>query len=49
MTHDTTVMKICELCAELDVLLSFAEASRAYNYVRPEMILNNVINITKGR
>jgi DNA mismatch repair protein MSH5 len=39
----------CDYCAELDCLLSFAEASRAYNYVRPDMVEDNVIDIRAGR
>ena len=39
----------CDVCAELDVLLSFAEASRAYDYRRPEMVDEPVIDIVQGR
>ncbi|KAF8332768.1 uncharacterized protein EI90DRAFT_2918244 [Cantharellus anzutake] len=39
----------CELCAELDCLLSFATASRLYDYCRPEIVHENVIDIRKGR
>ena len=44
----------CEICAELDVLLAFADASTSYEYVRPEMrgpddAGGNAINIKGGR
>ena len=43
------ITRACEACAELDCLLSFAAASRAYNYVRPVMVDDNVIDIKHGR
>lgn len=43
------ITRACEACAELDCLLSFAAASRAYNYVRPIMVDDNVIDIKHGR
>ncbi|KAK7048433.1 muts 5 [Favolaschia claudopus] len=39
----------CDIAAELDVLLSFADASRAFEYQRPEMVEDNIIDITQGR
>jgi DNA mismatch repair protein MSH5 len=39
----------CEVCAELDCLLAFAEASRAYNYCRPQMTVDPIIDIDQGR
>jgi hypothetical protein len=39
----------CDVCAELDCLLSFAEASRVHDYQRPRMVGNNVIHIKGGR
>ena len=39
----------CDVCAELDCLLSFAEASRAYDYRRPEVRNNTVLSIKQGR
>lgn len=39
----------CDVCAELDCLLAFAEASRAYNYCRPQMSEDPVIDIDQGR
>ncbi|KAJ3023757.1 MutS protein msh5 [Thoreauomyces humboldtii] len=43
------LIRITEVCAELDCLLSLAEAARKYNYVRPQMTEQNVLHIVKGR
>ncbi|KAK7681540.1 hypothetical protein QCA50_015272 [Cerrena zonata] len=43
------ILAACDVCAEADCLLSFAEASRAYGYTRPEMTDENVIDIRRGR
>ncbi|KAG2066456.1 hypothetical protein BDR04DRAFT_1081862 [Suillus decipiens] len=40
---------VCDACAELDCLLAFAEASRAYNYCRPQMSEDPIIDIDQGR
>ncbi|KAF7288536.1 DNA mismatch repair protein 5 [Mycena chlorophos] len=39
----------CDLFAELDCLLSFASASRGLDYRRPQMVDDNIIDITRGR
>ncbi|KAH9941054.1 muts domain V-domain-containing protein [Amylocystis lapponica] len=39
----------CDVCAELDCLLSLAEASRTYDYRRPQMTEKNVLDIKQGR
>ncbi|KDQ62441.1 hypothetical protein JAAARDRAFT_189767 [Jaapia argillacea MUCL 33604] len=49
LVYDQAIADACDVCAELDCLLSFAEASRAYDYVRPEMVKENIINIKQGR
>ncbi|KAF7981474.1 hypothetical protein HWV62_33515 [Athelia sp. TMB] len=49
MQHDKVMENACDVCAELDVLLSFAEASRAYDYRRPRMVEESVIDIVGGR
>lgn len=49
LVFDEAMSHACDVCAELDCLLSFAEASRAYGYHRPSMVQNNVIDITQGR
>lgn len=46
---DDLVSSACDVCAELDCLLSFAEATRAYDYTRPEMVDENMIEIIQGR
>ncbi|KAK2465358.1 hypothetical protein APHAL10511_002712 [Amanita phalloides] len=43
------INRACAVCAELDCLLSFAAASRAYNYTRPIMVDDNIIDIKQGR
>ncbi|KIK07942.1 hypothetical protein K443DRAFT_128726 [Laccaria amethystina LaAM-08-1] len=46
---DDAMGKACDVCAEADCLLSFAEASRLYDYKRPEMVQDNYIEIIGGR
>jgi dsDNA-specific endonuclease/ATPase MutS2 len=43
------ISEACDICAELDCLLCFAEATNQYNYRRPEMSEDNVTNIKQGR
>ncbi|KAI0297721.1 hypothetical protein BC826DRAFT_1000939 [Russula brevipes] len=43
------ISEACDICAELDCLLCFAEAASQYNYRRPQMSVENVINIKQGR
>ena len=47
--HETSVTAACEVCAELDCLLSLAQASIMNNYVRPEMVQENMFEIIGGR
>ncbi|KZT37836.1 hypothetical protein SISSUDRAFT_1114147 [Sistotremastrum suecicum HHB10207 ss-3] len=49
VVHDRIILNIVDVCAEIDCLLSFAEASRAYKYVRPTMTLDNTLDIKGGR
>lgn len=49
LEYDQAIGHACDVMAELDVLLSFAEASRAYNYHRPQMVDELVIDIVQGR
>lgn len=37
------------VCAELDCLLSFAEAARAFDYRRPQMAEDPILDIVQGR
>ncbi|KIK91641.1 hypothetical protein PAXRUDRAFT_796689 [Paxillus rubicundulus Ve08.2h10] len=49
VVHNEVMANACDVCAELDCLLSFAEAARAFDYRRPEMVEQPVINIIQGR
>ena len=49
MSFEAAMNKACDICAELDCLLSFAEASRAYDYRRPELTEENILIIKGGR
>jgi len=46
---DEAIATACDVCAELDCLLSFAVASRQYNYRRPEMVQENILKVIQGR
>lgn len=46
--HDS-IMNICDVCAELDCLLAFAEAARSFNYRRPRMVEGSIMDIVQGR
>ncbi|KAJ7610685.1 DNA mismatch repair protein MutS [Mycena rosella] len=49
VVHFEAMAAACDTCAELDCLLSYAEASRAFDYRRPEMVDDNIIDIKQGR
>jgi DNA mismatch repair protein MSH5 len=49
VVYDQAISATCELCAELDCLLSFAAAARTYAFIRPRMSEENVIQIVQGR
>ena len=49
LVHEKTINDTCDVCAELDCLISFAQASQSYDYRRPHMTQDNVINIKQGR
>ncbi|EFI27156.1 DNA mismatch repair protein Msh5 [Coprinopsis cinerea okayama7 len=49
LTHTEAMSNACDVCAELDCLLSLAQASRTNNYVRPEIVQDSVIEIVGGR
>jgi len=46
---DESIAAACDVCAELDCFLSFSEASRIYNFQRPEMTEQNIVEIVQGR
>ena len=47
--YDKEIAAVCDACAELDCLLSLTLASREYDYRRPNMVEDNIINIIGGR
>jgi DNA mismatch repair protein MSH5 len=49
MVYDEAMGRACDVCAELDCLLSFAEVSKIFDYRRPNMVDENVIYIQQGR
>lgn len=49
LQFETTIAASCDICAELDCLLSFADASSAYDYHRPELSEHNLSVIKQGR
>lgn len=49
LPYDKMIGSVCDICAELDCLLSFAEASKNYNYKQPDMVEDNIIEIIGGR
>lgn len=49
LQYDESIAHACESCAELDCLLSFAEASRMYDYRRPIITEENIVSIQQGR
>ncbi|KAM5533149.1 hypothetical protein V8D89_013197 [Ganoderma adspersum] len=49
LVYDDIIGHACDVCAELDCLLSFAVAARSYDYQRPYMTEENVIDIKQGR
>ncbi|KAF9533174.1 DNA mismatch repair protein MutS [Crepidotus variabilis] len=46
---DAAIASACDVSADLDCLLSFAEASRLYNFRRPDMVEDNHTEIIQGR
>ncbi|KAJ7761594.1 DNA mismatch repair protein MutS [Mycena maculata] len=49
VVHFEAMSSACDICAELDCLLSYAGAARAFEYRRPEMVDDNIIDIKQGR
>ncbi|KIY71247.1 hypothetical protein CYLTODRAFT_346399 [Cylindrobasidium torrendii FP15055 ss-10] len=49
LVHYDGMTEACDVCAELDCLLAFADAARLYDYRRPRMVEDNLIQITQGR
>ncbi|GBE85060.1 hypothetical protein SCP_0702460 [Sparassis crispa] len=49
LVYDEHMGHACDVCAELDCLLSFAQASRACDYRQPQMTEDNILDIKQGR
>ncbi|TBU56560.1 hypothetical protein BD310DRAFT_960111 [Dichomitus squalens] len=49
LVYDEIIGHACDVCAELDCLVSFALAARSYDYRRPYMSTENIIDIKQGR
>ncbi|KAI0755181.1 DNA mismatch repair protein MutS [Daedaleopsis nitida] len=49
LVYDQAIGHVCDVCAELDCLISFASAARSNDYRRPCMTEDNVIDIKQGR
>ncbi|KAI7850915.1 DNA mismatch repair protein MutS [Circinella umbellata] len=47
--HFKDLLVIADVCAELDCLLSLAHAATRYEYIKPEMTLDNQLMIIQGR
>ncbi|GJJ15544.1 hypothetical protein Clacol_009822 [Clathrus columnatus] len=51
LIHKEMILAIVDVCAELDChsLLAFAEVSKLYNYVCPEIVEESLLDIREGR
>ena len=49
LVYEEMMTMTCDLCAELDCLLSFTRASKCHDYHRPVISEDNVIDIRQGR
>ncbi|RDX49897.1 hypothetical protein OH76DRAFT_495372 [Lentinus brumalis] len=49
LVHEKAINHACDVCAELDCLISFAQASQSYDYRKPYMTQDNIIDIKQGR
>lgn len=49
LNHSTTIIRNCQILAQLDVLSAFAWLSKQYNYVRPKITHDNTMDIKEGR
>ena len=43
------ILATCDVCAELDCLLSFSGAAMMYDYRRPHMVEENIIELIQAR
>ncbi|VDI65653.1 DNA mismatch repair protein MSH5 [Mytilus galloprovincialis] len=49
LEHTKALLEVLELCGELDCLLAFATCAKEFNYVKPKLVPENVIDIKSGR
>ncbi|KLO15985.1 hypothetical protein SCHPADRAFT_238288 [Schizopora paradoxa] len=49
LEFDEAIAEACDACAELDCLLCFANATRMFNYCRPTMTEENILDVRQGR
>lgn len=49
LVHNDAIVTACDVCAELDCLLSFADAAKSYDLCRPKITEHNVTIIKGGR
>ncbi len=49
LVHYDLMAEACDVFAELDCLLAFADAARMYDYHRPNMVEENITYIKQGR
>lgn len=49
LEHEDLFCTISDICGELDSLLALAQGANAYKLVLPEMVSDNVLDITGGR
>ena len=49
LNSSEAISHACDVAAELDCLLSFAEASRMYDYHKPMIVEDSIIDISMGR
>lgn len=49
LEHSRVLIDVMDLCAELDCLVTLAQCARDYNYVRPKLVQETIINVKQGR
>ena len=49
LTHSSKLIELTNVAAELDCILSLAEAAKRLNYVRPNLTEDGVISVREGR
>lgn len=49
LEHSKVLLDVIDLCAELDCLMSLASSAREFNYTRPTIVRDSVIEVKGGR